>query len=73
MDKQEFLSVLGERIKSLRLEKELTIETLAYSSDVTFATMSRIEHGKVNASIYVLYKISRSLEVELGVMLDVGE
>lgn len=73
MEKQELLSAIGKRIKSLRLEKGLTIETLAYSSDVTFATMSRIEHGKVNASVYVLYKISSALEVELGEMLDVED
>lgn len=45
--------------------KNLTIEKVANDAGIEYTQLSRIEHGKINTSIYHAYIISKSLEVEL--------
>lgn len=59
-------SAVGARIKSLRKEKGLTAEKLAYQSDVgSKGYLSDIEAGLASPSLQTLQKIADHLEVEL--------
>ncbi|MBP5998877.1 MAG: helix-turn-helix transcriptional regulator [Sediminibacterium sp.] len=44
----------------------MSIEKLAYKSDIGYVQLSRIELGKINTTIYQVFRISQSLEVELN-------
>lgn len=45
--------------------KKLTIEKVANEAGIEYVQLSRIEHGKINTSIYQAYIISQSLGVEI--------
>ena len=61
LNKQQVSEKLGARVRKLRLEKGFTIEKLALESDMQYVQLSRIEHGKINTTIYQVYKISNAL------------
>ena len=65
MTDKKFLVSLGERIKEMRLKKEMTQNDLAIQCNFEKANMSRIESGKTNITILTLRKISTALDVEI--------
>lgn len=63
--KEEFCARVGYQIRKLRLEKQLSIEKLALEAGMEYTQVSRIELGRINTSIYQIYKISKSLDVTI--------
>ena len=63
LDKKEVSVRIGNRPRELRIERRLTIEKVALSAGLEYTQLSRIELGKINTSIYQVYKISNSLAV----------
>jgi len=64
-----FYNRLGERVISEREKKSLSQEKLGEISDVDRTYIARIEEGKVNPSIMVLYKIAKALKMKLSQLL----
>jgi transcriptional regulator with XRE-family HTH domain len=60
------LAILGQVIRELRAEKELSLTVLACQSKVTVSTLWRLEHGLVDPQWTTLNKILCGLEVSLG-------
>jgi transcriptional regulator with XRE-family HTH domain len=48
----------------------MSIEELAFASDMEYAQLSRIERGVVNCTTYQLYKICLSLEQRLSFLFE---
>jgi transcriptional regulator with XRE-family HTH domain len=63
--KEEFCAKVGFKVRKLRLEKQLSIEKLALQAGLEYTQVSRIELGRINTSIYQIYKISKSLDVTI--------
>lgn len=63
--KEEFCIKVGYRVRELRVNRKLSIEKLALESGLEYAQVSRIELGKINTSIYQIYKISKTLGVPI--------
>lgn len=61
---------IGERIKSIRESKQLTIEQLSERSGVELEVIKQIEECKELPSLAPLIKIARALGVRLGTFLD---
>lgn len=61
----EQLRKLGERIKKLRIKRNMTQNDLAIECNFEKASMSRIESGQTNPTIRTLYKISKALDVHI--------
>lgn len=61
---EELLIFIGNKIREYRLLKKISIETLAFDSEVDYTQISRMELGKVNFSISILYKIAATLDVD---------
>lgn len=59
------LSILGNKIKEIRLKKGISQIELASRCEFEKANMSRIEAGKTNITILTLKKISEALGVEI--------
>lgn len=68
--KRKILKNLGNRIKKLRLEKNLTQETLAEKAAIDTSYVGGIESGKRSPSIYCLYQIAAALNVSLKDIAD---
>lgn len=62
-------SVIGRRIKNIRLEKKLKQEDLADKLDVSIAFMSRIERGTSQINLKRLTQIAELLNVSPGYLL----
>jgi len=56
---------LGNRIKLLRLSKELSQSQLSSICGIQKATISKIEKGTINASYITLHRFSEALEVSM--------
>jgi len=65
MDKDTFLIKLGNRIRELRNEKEITQVQLAHAIGKDQQSVQRLEAGKINPSAYYLYEIATGLNVRL--------
>lgn len=62
--------IVGERIKSLRESKSMSIEELAQKSELSVEQIKRIEEDIDLPSLSPLIKISHALEVRLGTFFD---
>ena len=64
-EKKSLAEKVGNNIRSIRQKKGMSIEKLAFKSDIGYMQLSRIELGKINTTIYQVFKISKSLEIDL--------
>lgn len=72
MDKN-FLLLIGQKMKQVRTERKLTQEYLAEKIEVHPTYVGKIESGKSNISMMLLFKISRALEIKLSDFFDFDE
>lgn len=60
---------LGNFLKSLRIEKKLSIEKLAYKTGISYTLLYKIEKGTVNSSFIIILKILSNLNCDSQNML----
>lgn len=65
LTKEEICKHVGTKIREIRVDRGLTLETLAHESGIDYTQISRIELGKINTSIYQIYVITKKLEVPM--------
>lgn len=63
--KEELAKQLGKNIRMCRLNRQMSIEQVALDAGMEYTQLSRIELGKINTSIYQVYRISISLRVSM--------
>jgi transcriptional regulator with XRE-family HTH domain len=64
LSEKDILKHIGESIRGARVASELTLEELSKKSEINKTTLSKIENGKTNTTILVLYRIFLSLNRE---------
>jgi transcriptional regulator with XRE-family HTH domain len=57
--------VIGERIRELRVEQELSVSELARRAGVSKSLVSQVEHNRTNPSVETVQAIAQALEVPL--------
>jgi transcriptional regulator with XRE-family HTH domain len=67
---EQFVKKFGLHLRKVRMEKNISMQTLAYMTNVEYSQISRIEHGKINTSIGMLYELALALDVKVTVLLD---
>lgn len=70
MDYSYVISVISHRIKSIRIEKGLTVQELAYRCDIERSNLSRIEAGRSNLTVKTMCIICNALGVSLRDLVD---
>lgn len=60
-----FLDQLGDKIERERKKRNLSQEDLASSSSIDQTYLARIERGKANPTLKVMYKIARGMRIKL--------
>lgn len=68
--KKKLLKALGQRIKLFRLKRGISQETLAFQIGVDRTYIGAIEQGLRSPSIYCLYMLSKSLNINLKDLAD---
>lgn len=61
----EFLKLMGKRIRTLRQERGLSQQKLGARAGFDYRYLGFIEQGRVNSTIMTLDKIARALEVHV--------
>lgn len=64
------LEKLGENLKKYRLQADLTQEMLAEKVGIHPTYVGKLEGGKNNPSVKMLFKISRALNITLSNIFD---
>jgi len=64
------MTSLGERIKALRLERDLQQRQLAEKAELTPSMVSQIESGRLTPSLNTLGKIAAALGVPIATLFD---
>ena len=64
--------IVGQRLRSLRNERALTVRDLAQASDLSFNTISLIERGKISPTVATLHKLASALGVPLAYFVSDG-
>ena len=64
------IKVLGERVRELRIKKNISQEELANEADVPLSQIGRIERGEGNPTISSIYVIAQALDIDLKTILD---
>ena len=60
--------VIGENIRGLRKDKELTLKQMARRTGLSVSLLSQIERAESSASISSLYKIAKALDSRVGAL-----
>jgi len=70
MTSLELSKILGDRIRKLREEKNISQQNLAELCNVEKSNMARIEAGRTNPTLHTMFKISSSLKITLAELVD---
>ena len=66
---KKILKALGKKLKKIRENKKISLNSFAFENGITSATLSRIENGIVDPKFITLVKITTALEVPLDQIL----
>ncbi|NMM64943.1 helix-turn-helix domain-containing protein [Clostridium sp. P21] len=66
-------TIIGENLKRLRLERNLSFGQLAELSEVSKVMISQIEKGDSNPTINTIWKIAKGLNVPYTMLIDKHE
>lgn len=63
INKKLYCNHLGKIIRTIRMDKGLTIENVAFKSGMEYKQVSRIEHGEINTTVFQIHRIASSLDI----------
>ena len=69
-DKIEIQTKFGKRLAEIRNKKGITQEKFAFDLGIDRTYVSYIERGERNPSLFVLWKMAKSLDVKLSELTD---
>jgi len=69
MSKEEYISNIGLKIKTLRESKGITQERLAFESDTSLRTLRNVEQGTNDIKLSTLCKIANGLNIKIEKLL----
>lgn len=70
ISKDEFLKLLGENTKKLRLSRDLSLRDLATRCDIDYSDISKIEKGLRNIQLSTILELSKGLEIHPKELFD---
>jgi len=65
----DLLVHIGKTIRSVRKAKNISMEEVSFTANISYVYLSQIEHGQGNLTIKVLYKIASALGVKPNSLL----
>jgi transcriptional regulator with XRE-family HTH domain len=69
-EEKVFITKFGERIKKIRLEKNLSQEMLANDANIPINQIGRIERAEIGTSLGTIYKIATALNIPIKDLFD---
>ena len=65
--------LIGQRIRALRIERNVTLDQLAAEVKLTKGQLSKIENGKVSSPVSTLTRIASAIGVQVGTLFDFSD
>lgn len=65
IEKTTLSKIIGLHVRHHRQKRKTTIKDLAHESDMEYIQLSRIERGKINTTIFQIYKIATALDISV--------
>lgn len=72
-DEKAYLVLIGNRIKELRFEADLSQEKLAFACALDRTYIGSVERGERNISVINLRKIAKALKTRVSVLINIEE
>ncbi len=69
-DKKQLQVAIGNKIKQIRVSKNIAQQDLSAKCNFEKSNMARIEAGNTNPTIYTLYKIAQNLDIPLSELVS---
>lgn len=69
-DAGEYEVKVGEKIKKLRMEKGMSLQDLAEKTGFTSALLSQVENHMISPPLGTLIKISKAIDVPIGLFFE---
>ncbi len=67
---EEGLTLLASKLKEVRMKKGCTQEELSYNSGLTLSQIARIETMKINPTVSTMFRIARTLKINVADLFD---
>lgn len=67
-----FIKLFGQRLREVRMSKNISQEQLAFKCGLEYSQINRIELGKVNTSISHVALLANNLGIEPSELFDFG-
>ena len=65
-----FIKNFGEKLKKIRLERNLSQEMLANDANIPINQIGRIERAEISTSLTTIYKITKALDIKITALFD---
>jgi len=65
LTKREVVMLIGSKVRDIREKKGLTLAQLAYEVGIEPKQLIRIELGQINTSLYQVFRITKSLGIQM--------
>ncbi len=62
---------IGENLRQLRMNKGISVESLANQIGVSKLTLLKIEHGEANPTLSVIWKVANGLNIPITSLLSI--
>jgi transcriptional regulator with XRE-family HTH domain len=70
---EQIIKAVGQRVRTIRTEKKLSMERLAELSQIDYRQVSYVELGQTDASISTLSALCKGLQITLAELMDAEE
>lgn len=70
---KNYLERIGNQIRELRIEADLSQEKLAFACDLDRTYIGSVERGERNISVINLRKIAKALKIQVPILLNIEE
>jgi transcriptional regulator with XRE-family HTH domain len=70
---EQIIKAVGQRVRTIRTEKKLSMERLAELSQIDYRQVSYVELGQTDASISTLSALCKGLQITLAELMDADE
>ncbi len=66
---KELLIKFGDRLKTIRNEHNMTLEQLAFASDIEISQVHRVEKGSINPTLSTLSALAKGLDMTIAELI----
>ncbi|MCJ7596668.1 MAG: XRE family transcriptional regulator [Desulfobacterales bacterium] len=71
--KEDFIVKVGERVKSVREKRGLSLEDICQRTGLTMEVLSQIEEGEIAPPLGMVIKLAKALEMKMGYFISGDE